>query len=76
MQHPVHRQFAEHDYLLNAEQGIALRPVDEPGQITGHDARRRQGFAGMHQKGFVIDGGVDEENRAGFAHRLTDLGSR
>ncbi len=49
IEHPVHRQFTQHDGVLDAEHGIALRAVQLPREITQHHARRRQGLAGVDQ---------------------------
>jgi len=37
IQHPVHRQFTQHDGMLNAQQGMALSTVQLPGEIVQHD---------------------------------------
>ena len=37
IEHPVHRQFTQHDGMLNAQQGMALSTVQLPGEIVQHD---------------------------------------
>ena len=45
----VHGQFAEHDDLLDAQHGVAMRPFEESGEVTGHDTGRGEGLAGVDQ---------------------------
>ena len=49
IQRPIHRQLAQHDDLRNAQQRIAMRALQKPRKVTGHDAGRGQGFAGVGQ---------------------------
>ncbi len=39
VEHPVHRQFAQHDGVLNPQQGMALRAGQLPREVTQHDTR-------------------------------------
>ncbi len=66
IQHSVHRQFGEHDDLLNGQNRPALRGVDVRGDVAGHDARRGQWFAGVNQQAFVVHIRGDLEHAAGF----------
>ncbi|MNJ73537.1 hypothetical protein D3C77_703410 [compost metagenome] len=45
-------------------------------QIVGHDIGRRQRLAGMHQQGFGIEFGIDDEHRAGFVRGGHDVGAQ
>ncbi|MNF94450.1 hypothetical protein D3C84_771610 [compost metagenome] len=49
IQRAIHRQLAQHDDLRNAQQRIAMRTLQKPRKVTGHDAGRGQGFAGVGQ---------------------------
>ncbi|MNK46887.1 hypothetical protein D3C87_656820 [compost metagenome] len=49
IQRPIHRQLAQHDDLRNPQQRIAMRALQKPRKVTGHDAGRSQGFAGVGQ---------------------------
>src|SRR5690349_14251572 len=40
IQRLIHRQFAQHDDLRNAQQRIAMRALQKPRKVTGHDAGR------------------------------------
>ncbi|MNY56173.1 hypothetical protein D3C86_1922250 [compost metagenome] len=44
-----------------------MRALQKPRKVTGHDAGRRQGFAGVGQQGFSVDVRNDGEHRAGLA---------
>ena len=39
IQHLVHRQFSQHDGMLNAQQGVALCTVQLPREIIQHHTR-------------------------------------
>ncbi|MDR6163574.1 hypothetical protein QE391_003202 [Pseudomonas fluorescens] len=49
IQNLIHRQFAQHDDLGDAEQGFALAAVEQRGEVAEHDAGRAEGFAGVDQ---------------------------
>ena len=42
IQRPVHRQFAQHDDLRNAQQGVAAVSIHMVRQVHGHDVGRGQ----------------------------------
>ena len=46
------------------------RPAIQPREITQHHTRRRHGFTGVDQQGFVIGVRGDEIDRAGFAREV------
>ena len=42
----VHGQFAEHDHLCDAQQGVTTGAFRTVREVQGHDVGRGQGFAG------------------------------
>ena len=59
IQHAIHRQFSEHDDLLNRQNRPPLRQVDVGGDVAGHEAGLGQGFAGVDQQAFAVLFGGD-----------------
>lgn len=62
----VHREFGEHDDLLDRQNRASLRQFDVGGNVAGHEAGLGQGFAGVDQQAFVVLIGGDLEHGAGF----------
>ena len=58
IQHPIHRQFAEHDQLRNSQQRPALRRGQQVGDVLGDGFGRGECFAGIGQQffGFGVGG--------------------
>lgn len=54
IQYPIHRQFRQHDHLLDGQYGVPLWAVDVGGDVAAHDARGGEGFAGVGQQAFVV----------------------
>ncbi|OFJ44515.1 hypothetical protein BJN42_14940 [Pseudomonas koreensis] len=54
IQHPIHRQFPEHDQLRNPHQRPPLRWLYQPGEFLGDGFRGGEGFAGVGQQVFVF----------------------
>ena len=52
---------------MQHQHGPALWVVDGVADITGHVAGGCQGLAGFDEQGFLVHGGVDEEDSVGFA---------
>jgi len=66
IQRPVHGQLTEHDQLRNPQQHMPMRAIHQPGEVSGHDFGRGQGFAGVGQQFFTVDAGGDEVAGVGF----------
>jgi|RhiMetStandDraft_4_1073278.scaffolds.fasta_scaffold38748_2 hypothetical protein len=58
IQRPILRQLTQYDDLRNPKQCVAMRALHKPREVTGHDAGRGKGFAGVGQQGFGVDIGT------------------
>jgi len=58
IQHPIHRQFTEHDQLRNPQQRPTLRRGQQVGDVLGDGFGRCKCFAGVGQQffGFGVGG--------------------
>ena len=65
----VDGEFAEHDHLLDAEQGIAVGRFEQAGEVAEHDTGRGHGFAGVGQERFGVYVRGDDEHGAGCSLR-------
>jgi len=74
IQHPIHRQFPEHDQLRDAHQCSALGWFHQSGEFLGDGFGGGEGFAGVGQQVFVFGVGGDGVHGAGAEGRWGGAG--
>jgi len=76
IQHPVRRDFRQHDVVGNAQQGVARTTVQMIHQVMDHYIDRGQRLDEIDREGFGRGVRVDGEQGAGSARGGFDVGGR
>jgi len=74
IQHSIHRQLRQHHNLRNTLRGLAVRTLEQIGEVVQHDVGRAEGFDGVDQQGFAVAGRVGLVEAVGGVRRGHDVG--
>jgi len=62
IQRLIHRQPRNHNHLRNSQRSLAVRRLQDCGEVAEHFAGGAERFAGVGQQGFAVVGGVGQEH--------------